>query len=141
MTAARASCRSPSRADPTPLTVLIVDDYRPAADSLADLLQMCGYDASVATTPDDALAADPADVVIVEPRLRGADGWALVRRMTDRGGGKRPLFIAVTTGGQADDRRRSSESGIDVHLLKPADPAEVLDLLSRFARALGPRPA
>jgi hypothetical protein len=40
--------------------------------------------------------------------------------------------VAVTGYGTAAYRRRSAEAGIDLHLLKPTDPVELLQLLRRF---------
>jgi CheY-like chemotaxis protein len=37
----------------------------------------------------------------------------------------------------AADYRRSAEAGIDLHLLKPVDPQELMAVLARFARVLG----
>jgi CheY-like chemotaxis protein len=46
-----------------------------------------------------------------------------------------PLLIAVTGWGQEEDRQRSKAAGFDHHLVKPVDPAVLLDLLaSRAAR-------
>ena len=47
----------------------------------------------------------------------------------------RPVCIAVTTGGRPEDRRRSRDAGIAVHLLKPAEPDALVALLARIARA------
>ncbi len=44
-----------------------------------------------------------------------------------------PLVIAVTTGGRDEDRRRAAEAGVDVHLVKPADPRELEAVLGRYA--------
>jgi two-component system, OmpR family, response regulator len=45
---------------------------------------------------------------------------------------KRPLLIAVSGYGDRESRLRSYESGIDLHLIKPVDPAELEDLLKRY---------
>jgi hypothetical protein len=44
------------------------------------------------------------------------------------------LLVAITGLGQEADRRRSEEAGIDLHLVKPADPGQLLWLLNRFRR-------
>src|SRR6476646_4244602 len=133
MTTTHQAFRPPSRES---LSVLVVDAYRDAADSLTELLRLHGHGVQTAYHPAAALAADPPDVVILELRLPGTDGWELVRRMRGRPAEKQPLFVAVTTCGRDADRQKSGEAGIDLHLVKPVDPAVLVGVLRRFARAL-----
>jgi CheY-like chemotaxis protein len=42
---------------------------------------------------------------------------------------KRPLIVALTGYGWDEHRQRSADAGIDFHILKPADPQQLLDLL------------
>jgi CheY-like chemotaxis protein len=46
------------------------------------------------------------------------------------------LIVALTGYGREDDRRRSQESGIDMHLVKPVDPLDLKNMLSRFDRVV-----
>lgn len=124
-----------------PLTVLVVDDLRDAADSMGDLLTLCGYTARVTYRGEDALrlaAAAPPDVVLLDLAMPGMDGWDLARRLRDEAGGKRPLLVAVSGYGDAAARRRSADAGIDLHLVKPVDGAVLVGVLKRFGRVLGP---
>jgi DNA-binding response OmpR family regulator len=116
------------------LSVLVVDDFRDGADSLTDLLRLFGHGVQTAYDPASALAADRPDVVVLELRLAGIDGWELVRRMRARDAGKRPLFIAVITCGTEGDRRRSAEAGSDLHLVKPVEPAVLTGEVRRLTR-------
>ena len=122
---------------PRPMSVLVVDDNQDAAETLTVLLQMNGY--SVAVTADGEAALEtaalaPPDVVILDLLLPKLTGWDVARRLRERTVGKRPYFIAVTGCGQEADYQRSSEAGIDLHLLKPVDPPELLAVLERFSR-------
>jgi CheY-like chemotaxis protein len=122
-----------------PLSILIADGHADGAETLATLLRMYGHDVTVARTGSAALAAAalaPPDVLIVEPYLRGLDGWEVARRLS--AGSPRPVCIAVSCGGLPEDCRRSCAAGIDVHLLKPADPAALVALLAGVPRAGGP---
>ena len=129
-------------ADSTPSTatglhVLVVEDHPETADVLATLLRMVGHEAEVAPDARAALEAArsrPPDVVLLDLGLPDMDGWQLARRFQEPGGGKPPLLVAVTGLGQEADRRRSGEAGIDLHLVKPADPGQLLGLLDRFRR-------
>ena len=87
MTTTHQAFRPPSRES---LSVLVVDAYRDAADSLTELLRLHGHGVQTAYHPAAALAADPPDVVILELRLPGTDGWELVRRMRGRPAEKQP---------------------------------------------------
>jgi CheY-like chemotaxis protein len=124
---------------------MVVEDLVDAAESLALLLQMGGYRVVVAPTGEVALelaALEAPDVVLLDLRLPGMDGWEVARRLRERAVRKRPLFVAVTGCCDADDFRRSAEAGVDLHLLKPVDPRELMSVLGRFARSLGlPTPA
>ena len=67
--------------------------------------------------------------------LPGMDGChiaASLKRLTAP-----PFIIAVTGYGQQDDKRRAYEAGVDLYLLKPADPEKLMLMLARFQRLLG----
>lgn len=131
--------------DPTPhpLVVLVVDDSSDTAESVAELLSLQGHVVRVAFEGEAALAsvaADPPDVVLLDIRMPGADGWAVARAIRGRCAcsGKRPFLVAVTGCGLDADRRHSAEAGFDLHLVKPVDPAVLVGLLERFRRLLAP---
>jgi CheY-like chemotaxis protein len=115
-----------------PKRVLVVDDNRDAADSLAVLVRIDGHDVRVAYDGPAALAAAEAfepDVVLLDLGMPGMDGYEVcrrLRRMPELAGVR---VIAVTGWGQDSDRRRSAEAGFDHHLVKPADPDVVRRLL------------
>ena len=122
---------------PTGLRVLVVEDHAEAADALALLLRVGGHGAEVAPDARSALEAArscPPDVVLLDLGLPDMDGWQLATHFQEPRGGKRPLLVAITGLGQEADRRRSEEAGIDLHLVKPADPGQLLWLLNRFRR-------
>jgi DNA-binding response OmpR family regulator len=117
--------------------VLVVEDHAETADTLATLLRLKGYEAAVAPDARSALQAArsrPPDVVLLDLGLPDMDGWQLARHFREPRGGKPPLLVAITGLGQEADRRRSAEAGIDLHLVKPADPGQLLCLLNRFRR-------
>jgi CheY-like chemotaxis protein len=122
------------------LSVLIVDDYPDAADSLAELLRLYGHRAAVARTAREALSVaerELPDVVLLELRLREMDGWQVARRLRERAGTgdrRRLLLVAVTGCGREEDHRRSAAAGIDLHLVKPVDPDLLRQVLMVFAR-------
>lgn len=106
------------------MRVLLVDDNRDAADSLAMLLEIGGHEVAASYSAGDALqraAQFRPQVVLLDIGLPDLDGYEVARRM--RGmpelGGAR--LIALTGYGDEADRRRASEAGFDQHLVKPVD--------------------
>lgn len=127
---------------PHPLAVLVVDDSADTVESLAELLAFQGHAVDVALDGASALArvaAAPPDVVLLDIRMPGLDGWEVARLIRERcAGRKRPFLVAVTGCGCDTDRQRSAEVGFDLHLVKPVDPAMLVGLLERFRRLLAP---
>jgi two-component system OmpR family response regulator len=121
-------------AEPTrPLTVLVVEDLDDAADSTAEMLTLCGHTVRIARCGADALReakAEVPDVVLLDIGLPDMDGWQVAERMRARTSGKQPLVVVVSGRGTEADRWRSADSGIDMHLVKPADPHALIELLS-----------
>ena len=117
-----------------PITVLVVDDDRDTAESLALMLTMHGIGARFVTRGVDALveiALDMPDVVVLDVRMPEIDGWTLTERIAEWG--KPPTIIAITACSGVDDFQKSADSGIRHHLVKPVDPAVLLGLLERIA--------
>ncbi len=114
------------------LQVLIVEDNKDAADSLAMLLQLWGH--AVRTSHDGLSGLKAArsyrpQVVFLDIGLPGLDGYEVARRLRGEFGAEMRL-VAMTGYGQEDDRRRAQEAGFDAHLVKPADPAVLQHLLN-----------
>lgn len=119
-----------------PLRVLVVEDNRECADSLMAWLGMLGHEAKVA--PDGPAALREArvcrpDVVLLDIGLPdGMTGLEVAERLRQQEAERTPLLIAVTGNGQDEDRRRSEEAGIYLHLVKPVDPQLLERVLERF---------
>ncbi|CAG1017361.1 two-component system, sensor histidine kinase ChiS [Burkholderiaceae bacterium] len=117
--------RAESRPAPgsTPQRVLVVDDNRDAAESLAQLLSADGHEVRIAHDGEQALRTAEAfrpQVVLLDIGLPDLDGYEIARRLrAQRGDAVR--LIAITGWGQAADRLRAREAGFDVHLVKPID--------------------
>lgn len=121
-----------------PMRVLIVDDSRHAAESMALLLRVWGYEVRVAFDPlaalDDA-RAHPPHVVLLDIGMPGMDGYEVARRLRAQEESRNALLVAVTGYGEDDDRRQALGAGFDYHIVKPADPEELRELL-RVASSL-----
>jgi signal transduction histidine kinase/DNA-binding response OmpR family regulator len=119
--------------------VLVVDDNADAARSLAMLLEVSGQDVRICYDGPSALAESETfqpEVILLDIGLPSMDGFEVARRLRERSDLPRPLLVALTGYGQAEDLRRSREAGFDHHLVKPADP----ETLTALFASLTPHP-
>jgi len=113
--------------------ILVVDDNRDSALSLAMLLNLTGNETH---TAHDGLAAVEAaatfrpEVVLLDIGLPKLNGYDAARRIREQLADKNIMIVAMTGWGQEEDRRRSQECGIDHHLVKPLDLADLKVLLA-----------
>ena len=121
---------------PRPERILVVDDNVDAAETLSRLLRLSAHEVRVAHDGLAALAAaremNP-DVVLLDIGLPKLDGLEVARSLRARADGPRPLLVAITGFGQAEDRARTAAAGFDHHLTKPVDP-KLLQKLMQTAR-------
>ncbi len=125
-----------TRATPT-LRILIVDDNRDAADSLAMVLRLKSND--VRTAYDGKEGVDTAeafrpDVILFDIGMPTLNGYEACRRIREQSWGSSIVLIAVTGWGQDEDRRRSRDAGFDHHMVKPVDVPALINLLSQVSR-------
>jgi CheY-like chemotaxis protein len=114
------------------LRILVVDDNRDAAESLAMLLMAMGNNVHTAHDGEEAVAAAGKyrpDVVLCDIGLPKLSGYEACRQMKEQAWDKKMILVAVTGWGQDEDRRRSSEAGFDYHLVKPVDLRNLSNLL------------
>ncbi len=110
---------------PSPLRVLVVDDWPDTIDSMAELLRIWGHDVRTARNGLEALgvAADyRPDVVLLDVGLPGMDGYEVARHLRSDLGLKQALVVSFSGYGSETEGQRSRLSGCDLHLLKPVDP-------------------
>jgi PAS domain S-box-containing protein len=120
--------------------VLVVDDNRDAAQSLGMVLDLAGYDVSIAFDGPEALelgARERPAAAIIDIGMPAMSGHEVARRTRLEAWGRNAVLIALTGWGQDDDKQASRASGFDDHLTKPVDPdhlGRVLSsLLNRYA--------
>jgi signal transduction histidine kinase/CheY-like chemotaxis protein len=113
--------------------VLVVDDNRDAAESLALLLQLCGCQVSVAFSGPQALslfASAKPEIVLLDIGMPGMDGYEVARRVRSAAAGEEVFLVALTGWGQAEDKQRAAQAGFDEHVTKPVDPDRLTTLLA-----------
>jgi PAS domain S-box-containing protein len=121
--------------------VLVVDDNRDAADSLAIFLQTAGHVVHIAYDGESALqAADQLrpEVAIIDLGMPKMSGYEVCRRIRERDWGRQALLVAQTGWGQDEDKKRTREAGFDSHLVKPVDPMVIMRLIDK---AVHPAPS
>ena len=121
---------------PGSLTVLVVDDNRDAADTLAAVLELHGMNPLAVYSGAEALGMQgqrQIDVAVLDIGMPQMDGYELAAQLR-RAQGDRPLLLIALTGwGQTRDRQRIAEARFDQHLLKPIDVDDLLSLIARWA--------
>jgi PAS domain S-box-containing protein len=113
--------------------VLVTDDNRDAADSLARLLTAWGHTVRVTYDGPTAIVAARdfrPRVALLDIGLGGMTGYEVAEHLRREPGLEGTRLIALTGFGQEEDRRRSQEAGFDHHLVKPVDPEELQRLLA-----------
>jgi CheY-like chemotaxis protein len=115
--------------------LLVVEDHADTSASLKLLLGLTGFE--VRSAPDGPTALETArefrpEVVLLDIGLPGMNGYEVARRLRAECLAQPPFLVAITGYGQAEDRLRSERAGIDLHLVKPTDPEQLISLLKRF---------
>jgi signal transduction histidine kinase len=113
--------------------LLVVDDNKDSADSLAMLLRLLGNDVDTAHNGVQALQAVAdyrPDAVLLDIGLPGMSGYDVAREVRVRPELGQPVLIALTGFGSEEDRRQSRESGFNAHLVKPVELTALQALLA-----------
>jgi len=121
------------------LRILVVDDNRVAATSLAKLLELDDHVTHIAHDGLETVQAAQSfrpDVVLLDIGLPKLNGFEVARTIRQQTGGKDMVLVALTGWGQDEDRRKSSKAGFNAHMVKPVDPFVLKELLTRV-RSLG----
>jgi CheY-like chemotaxis protein len=113
--------------------ILVVDDNRDSAESLALLLRLAGNETHIAYDGHEALAAaarvEP-DVILLDIGLPNLNGYDVCRRIREQAWGESAFIVALTGWGQEEDRQQSREAGFDEHLVKPVNHTALMKLLA-----------
>jgi PAS domain S-box-containing protein len=117
------------------LRILVVDDNRDSADSLAMMLKVLGNETLTAYDGHAAIACSQGfrpDVILLDIGLPKLNGYDTCRALRAQPEGNKLLIVAQTGWGQESDRQRTRDAGFDHHLVKPVDPAALMELLAGF---------
>ena len=117
--------------------ILVVDDNHDSALSLAMMLSIMGHDTRTAHDGESAVATAESflpEVVLLDIGLPKLNGYEVAQRIRQHPWGTSMFLIAVTGWGQEEDRQRSAEVGLNVHMVKPVEPAVLEKLLAELAQ-------
>ncbi|WP_176060893.1 PAS domain S-box protein [Paraburkholderia sp. BCC1876] len=127
-----------------PLRILLVDDNRDSADSLAMLLELKGHTVRIAYEGQQALDVAPRfapHLAVIDLAMPKMDGFATIAGLHAMPELGNTMFAAMTGFGHASDRERTREAGFDAHLVKPVELALFDDLLAQVEARRGGRGA
>ena len=117
----------------TPRRILVTDDNRDAAKSLALLLRYSGHEVETAYDGRQAIAKAEVwrpDVMLLDLGMPEMNGYDVCRSIRQTPWGKGIRIVALTGWGQEQDRRNTLEAGFDAHLVKPVDASALGDVLA-----------
>jgi CheY-like chemotaxis protein len=117
--------------------ILVVDDNQDAANALGTFLEALGGNVRIAYDGRSALNACldfHPQIVFLDLGMPGMDGYEVARRIRAGVGEGELCVVALTGWGQEQDRVKASQAGFDHHLTKPADPADIVELVNHPPR-------
>jgi CheY-like chemotaxis protein len=119
--------------------VLVLDDDADAMELVKRVLQNCKAQVTTAASGAEALALlqeERFDVMLADIGMPVMDGYELVKRVRalDAEHGRDMPVVALTALARSEDRRRAMLAGFDLHMAKPAEPAELVAVVGRLAR-------
>jgi CheY-like chemotaxis protein len=128
----------PTASEPTTSTarrILVVDDNRDSARSLAMLLKLTGHETHTAYDGLEAVEAAEKfhpDVILLDIGLPKLNGYQACRCIREQPWSNGMVLVALTGWGQEEDRQKSKEAGFNGHLVKPVDYAALMKLLAEL---------
>ena len=119
------------------IRILVVDDNRSAAETLQMVLKIMGHEVRMAH--DGLEAIDMArsfkpQLVFMDLGMPKLNGFEAAQRIRQEPWGSEMILVALTGWGQDEDKQRTREAGFDHHLIKPAEPAALQELIAKATK-------
>jgi len=102
------------------LKILVVDDNPDSALSMAMMLSMMGHETRTAHDGEAALTTAEAfrpQVILLDIGLPKLNGYEVAQRIRQEAWGASMFLVAITGWGQDEDRRRSKDVGMNLHMV------------------------
>ena len=121
------------------LRVLVIDDNIDTLELVAVILEQYATEVITATSATEAMqviAQSKPDVLVSDIAMPGVDGYSLIRQvrtLSSEQGGMIPA-VALTAYASEEQRTLALESGFQMHVSKPVDPAELVAVVVKLAQ-------
>jgi CheY-like chemotaxis protein len=122
--------------------IMVVDDLRDSADSLALLFDAMGHQTITSYDGQQAIDAAKAfgpDIVFLDINMPIVDGYGAARAIRTLNDSP-PVLVALTAVSGPDAKRRADDAGFDFYVTKPADFNVLITIVDDLSRRLGDRP-
>jgi len=110
--------------------ILVADDNRDIAETMAEILRLEGHEVHVAFDGAEALEryqqVDP-EVVLLDIGMPGLRGDEVARMIRAQSASVR--LVAITGWGQPSDKANAVSAGFDIHMTKPVDISRLIDVV------------
>ncbi|MEO5619270.1 MAG: PAS domain S-box protein, partial [Candidatus Eisenbacteria bacterium] len=126
----------PDEAQPS-YRLLVADDLRDAADTLAMLMRIQGHEVRTAYDGEMALSAAEAwqpQVLLLDIGMPKGNGYEVAQHIRSQPWGQSMFLVALTGWANESDRQRAEEAGFDLHIVKPVSPDTLEQLLTNIGR-------
>lgn len=120
------------------MRLLVADDNRDAAESLALLMEVDGHTVHIANDGSEALEMAQRlrpDVCILDIGMPGMDGNTVARCLRDALPDQRMMIVAVTGRSHEEDRARSRAAGFDLYFTKPVSLSGLMGSIAQWRDA------
>lgn len=111
--------------------ILIVDDNADAADLTAEILRLQGFDVDVAYGGPEALAAvreSAPSVIFLDIGMPFMNGYEVAEALRADAAFTHVKLVALTAWGDVVSRQKSRAAGFDLHIVKPANLATLIEI-------------
>jgi CheY-like chemotaxis protein len=129
--------RSLSEPELEGLRLLLIEDDFDSREIVATILGDTGIDVTCAGSAEQALELlgnQPIDVILSDVGLPGTDGYELMRIVRTNPALAKTPAAALTAYAYIEDRERALKAGFQMHLRKPFEHAELLDVVAALAK-------
>jgi DNA-binding response OmpR family regulator len=121
--------------------IVVVDDSGAIRLLLTRALEQAGFEVTAAADGEEGIARIrelSPPLAVIDAQMPAMDGHELCREVRqDAGLAQQPQIIMLTAAGEADDRRRAQEAGVDEFVTKPFDPAELVERVRELLGSAG----
>lgn len=117
------------------IRVLVVEDNPESAMLLAELLDLQGFETAIAINGGEAIRKAHEflpDIILLDIGLPVMDGYQVAQALREEPNAATALIVAVTGHSLPEDREQSYRAGIDLHMTKPVDIAQLKEILAAY---------